>query len=327
MSGERVWDMFDNIASDSKLSELIHTEECKVLKMQDDTGEGIMTLYEVFDGVYLMFSDFHMNACFSEFQNTESMLCIEHCREGRIEHTAANKMLYYMEQGDLRVDSLVHRKGRIVFPLNHYHGITIGFQAGIAEKALREAMPAVGIDLAALADRFCSKNPFVIRADSTADMIFRQIYQIPARMRKNYYKIKVMELLIYLNALEIPAQCESKPYFYADQVEKIKEIQKFMTENIEEHYTMAQLSEQFDIALTPLKKCFKGVYGTPIYTYMKEYRMNTAASLLKCNRELKISDIAMAVGYSSPSKFSAAFQEIMGVPPKEYRNSAQRRLI
>lgn len=322
MKDQRAWNMFDNISPESAFSELIGTEECKVLKVSDDTGEGIMTVYEVFDGVYLMFSDFHMQSCHSELQNADSMLCIEHCREGRIEHTAVNKMLYYMEQGDLRVDSRVHHEGQTVFPLNHYHGITIGFQSGIAERSLREAMPSVRIDIAQLAKKFCgSGKPFVIRADAAADSIFRQLYQIPARMRTDYYKVKVMELLIYLNALEISERHESKPYFYASQVEKVKAIHKLMTEELDVHYTTEQLSKLFDIAPTPLKSCFKGVYGAPIYTYMKKYRMNKAASLLKCKRELKIADIALMVGYDSPSKFSAAFRDVIGAAPAEYRSS------
>lgn len=253
MNNQRAWDKFDEISPDSVFSELISTEECKVLKVSDDTGEGIMTVYEVFDGVYLMFSDFHMQSCLSELQNTDSMLCIEHCREGRIEHTASNRMLYYMEQGDLRVDNRVHHEGRTLFPLKHYHGITIGFQKGIAEHSLRLAMPSVKINIEALKEKFCGNgNPFVIRADAAADSILRQLYQIPARMRLDYYKIKVIELLIYLNVLEISKQHESKPYFYASQVEKIKAIHKLMTENLDEHYTMEQLSKRFDIALTPM---------------------------------------------------------------------------
>ena len=42
-------------------------KDCTVYKMKDITGEGIMTCYNVFPGVNLIYNDFHMENCFSEF--------------------------------------------------------------------------------------------------------------------------------------------------------------------------------------------------------------------------------------------------------------------
>ena len=86
-------------------------------------------------------------------------------------------------------------------------------------------------------------------------------------------------------------------------------------------YTLEELSERFDIALTPLKNCFKAVYGTPIFTYMRTYRMNYAAALLKSDKNMKVAEIAGIVGYDSPSKFASAFHQVMGKTPLEYRKS------
>ena len=90
-----------------------------------------------------------------------------------------------------------------------------------------------------------------------------------------------------------------------------------MTKN----YTLEELSAKFDIALTPMKNCFKSVYGSPIFTYMRNYRMNYAAALLKSDKSLKVADVAGLVGYDSPSKFTAAFHQTMGKTPLEYRKS------
>lgn len=45
-----------------------------------------MTIYRVFDGVYLMYNDFHMSRCYSRFNSNLRLFCIDHCREGRVEH-------------------------------------------------------------------------------------------------------------------------------------------------------------------------------------------------------------------------------------------------
>ena len=48
--------------------------------------------------------------------------------------------------------------------------------------------------------------------------------------------------------------------------------------------------------------------------------MEQAARLLR-ETERSVADIAQAVGYDSPSRFSAAFKETYGVLPREYRRT------
>ena len=92
----------------------------------------------------------------------------------------------------------------------------------------------------------------------------------------------------------------------------------FMMNEPEHHFTIEELSQKFDISTSALKQCFKGVYGTAIYTYMRNYRMDMAASLLSQTDE-PITVIAVKVGYTNTSKFSEAFKKIKGKTPLEYR--------
>ena len=55
-------------------------------------------------------------------------------------------------------------------------------------------------------------------------------------------------------------------------------------------------------------------------SHIKGHRMEQAARLLR-ETERSVADIAQAVGYDSPSRFSAAFKETYGVLPREYRRS------
>jgi AraC-like DNA-binding protein len=56
----------------------------------------------------------------------------------------------------------------------------------------------------------------------------------------------------------------------------------------------------------------------PIAAHIKEHRMKKAATLLKETGD-SISVIAKSVGYENQSKFSAAFKELYGQTPNEYR--------
>ena len=56
---------------------LIESDDCKVMRLSDNSGEGMMTLYHVFPGVFLMYNDFHMKECISGFQTDMDLLCID----------------------------------------------------------------------------------------------------------------------------------------------------------------------------------------------------------------------------------------------------------
>lgn len=317
-----VWTLLDEIQPGSNVFNVSVAGDRRVLEVRDATGTGTMTMYQVYDGVYLMYNDFRMESCRSEFQTVGTLLCLGHCRAGSIEHTFGEKTLYYVQAGDLRVDRMVHHDGRCTFPLGHYSGVTIGFQTGRAERALEQALPGHRFDLNALADKYCdAAQPSVLRGEPALEQIFAQLYQAPASIRREYFRLKVLELLLYLEALDADACREPRPYFYVGQVEKVKAIQAFITGDLEQDHTLEELSARFGIALTPMKRCFRSVYGAPIYTYLRSYRMNRAACLLRDEPQRRVADIAEAVGYDSPSKFSAAFRAVMGQTPQEYRKS------
>lgn len=67
IGGQTVWELIDQGAAGSNVDLVISEGNCKVLKLSDKTGEGVMTMYQVFNGVYPMFNDFHMESCYSGY--------------------------------------------------------------------------------------------------------------------------------------------------------------------------------------------------------------------------------------------------------------------
>ena len=209
--------------------------------------------------------------------------------------------------------------GHICFPLCHYHGLSIHFDMETASKSLESMLNGFSVDLYELQRKYCeSVKPYVIHNEEGLEHIFSELYFVPGEIKPEYYKVKALELLLYLDALHVSDSKEERPYFYKGQVEKVKAIHAHITENYQKHYTMEALAQDYQISLTAMKRCFKEIYGDSMYSYLKRYRMNVAATMLMQNPRQGIAEIAEAVGYESPGKFSAAFRKVMGQTPKEY---------
>lgn len=296
-------------------------ESCSVYKMKNETGDGTATFYEVYPGIGVMYNDFHIGSCPSrQFDNTHN-ISIHHCREGRIEWEVSNgAYLYlYLASGDIMLDSSVTVNHHCSFPVSHYHGITITISVEEAIAGIGDLLSLFAIDLEKIEQQFALKaRPFIMHGDSVPDHVISELYQVPETIRIEYLRVKVLELLVTLKTVDPTILGVERPYFYKTQVEKVKAIMAFMTEEPEHHFRMEELSEKFDISTSALKQCFKGVYGTAIYTYMRNYRMDIAAYLLTQTDE-PITVIAGKVGYTNTSKFSEAFKKVKGKTPLEYR--------
>ncbi len=304
---------------------LAENDGCSVYQFQNETGEGTITIYEVFPGVSLSYNDFHIRYYDSEFKPDRDLFCIDHCREGRLEYPAADDAYSYVEAGDLKLDRRLTHTGHFEMPLSHYHGAMVSFDMDAACRSLPQEIKDFPVNLRALQEKFCGGiYPYVVHGAGSIEHIFGELYAVPEKIKRPYFKIKILELLLYLEALELPENPAEKPYFYRTQVEKVKAVQQFLVGHMDENFTQEEMSRRFDIPLTPLKNCFKSVFGASIGSYLLEYRMNQAAVFLRTKREMSVAEIAGCVGYDSPSKFAAAFRRKMGMTPMDYRNRLQQ---
>ena len=321
---EDIFNSLDKAGFGSNVHEIAAEGPCRVLRLDDKTGEGFMTMYRVFDGVYLMYNDFHLKHCESEYQNPETVLCIDHCREGRIEHQNNLGGKYYMEAGDLRIDRRINHEGKVELPLSHYHGISIGFISDTAQRSLSREFPELKLDLNMLGEKFCPTNKeFLIRDNEQLGILFSQLYRAPKEIRHEYFKVKTAELLLILKSIDTAEYTEQHRYFPASRIDKVKEVHSLITQSLDRTFTVEELSQITGMPPATLRNIFKAVYGAPIYQYIKVYKMKAAASMLISEKKMQISEISMQLGYDNASKFAAAFKDVMGVTPQCYRKGQE----
>ena len=106
--------------------------------------------------------------------------------------------------------------------------------------------------------------------------------------------------------------------FQASQEEIIRRVHNDLIEDLSRRITIEELSKKYLMNSTTLKRAFKQVYGETIAAHIKKHRMEAAATMLRKSHD-DIAAIAQAVGYESQSRFSAAFREVYGILPSEYR--------
>ncbi|MGJ7032100.1 helix-turn-helix domain-containing protein [Niabella hirudinis] len=98
-----------------------------------------------------------------------------------------------------------------------------------------------------------------------------------------------------------------------DKVEKAREI---LIKHIGEPITIKELSRKVAMNECYLKKGFKEMYGTTIFDFYQNQRMEHAKYLLY-EKGLSVTDVSMMLGYSSISHFSTAFKRLTGLKPCE----------
>ena len=288
----------------------------------NDTGDAAITVYEVFPGVELAYYTIHMDQLDLD-TGEENLIEIHHCREGRIEQQFENEYFYLMP-GDLSVTMRRKQADVFRFPLQHYHGINIRINPALASSRVSPILREIQVQPQETARKLCGdKDAFIVRSEQYIEHIFSELYHVPECIREGYFKVKVLELLLVLSSLDLEERRISVPTLPKSQVHLANQAAAYLSENMGERITIAELSRRFNVSDTHLKSVFKAVYGVPIFSYMRIQRMQSAAQLL-IHTERSIGEIACEFGYANAGKFTVAFQKIMGDNPSDYRQAHKK---
>lgn len=290
----------------------------EIHKYRNQRGDAVITSYNVFPGIELAFYSVHMDSFFFGAEEKGDFMEICHCREGRMEQEREKGSVYIMP-GDLSVITREQRLGRYIFPLCHYHGISICIDMGAAPECLSCFLEDVNVRPKELAKRLCQKgNCFIVRSQDYIEHIFSELYSVPESCKKGYFKVKILELLLVLGSIDPAGNRVSAHSLSKLQADLAKEAAAYLAGNLDRKVTVAELSGRFHVSQTHLQNAFKGVYGVPVSSYIRILKMQSAALQL-IHTDTAVLDIAAEFGYSNAGKFASAFHRIMGETPGEYR--------
>ena len=110
-----------------------------------------------------------------------------------------------------------------------------------------------------------------------------------------------------------------------EDADRIMAARNFLIADLEHPPGLAKLAALVGINERKLKIGFRQVFGTSVYGYFREHRMQIARDTL-ASGDLNVSEVALTIGFQSLSHFSQAFRKRFGVSPKDYL-TRQRSLL
>jgi AraC-like DNA-binding protein len=106
----------------------------------------------------------------------------------------------------------------------------------------------------------------------------------------------------------------------AEPVE-IWRARSFIEEHSGDELSLSKVAKAVSISANHFSEKFKQVTGVNFVDYVARTRFEKACDLLR-NSNLRISEIAFAVGFQSLSQFNRVFRRLSGKSPMEYRTAS-----
>ena len=100
-----------------------------------------------------------------------------------------------------------------------------------------------------------------------------------------------------------------------------KDINQFIEAHYTEELSMKNVARAMNYSDAYFCKLFKQCFQVNFSTYLNEFRIKKARSMLD-NPRINIKDAGLACGYSDPNYFSRVFKRLTGETPSEYRLSS-----
>ncbi|MEW5594349.1 AraC family transcriptional regulator [Peribacillus frigoritolerans] len=105
-----------------------------------------------------------------------------------------------------------------------------------------------------------------------------------------------------------------------DSLKNMNGAIKFIEENLTNEIDFKEVARLAYCSEYHFKRMFSFLAGISLSEYIRRRRLTLAAFELK-NNNIKVIDIAIKYGYSSPDSFARAFQHLHGIKPSEARSN------
>ena len=191
-------------------------------------------------------------------------------------------------------------------------------------------------------ERFCHQHDFVLpsafRKPCFEDK--QSLYDCPSvvtpEMTILIKQIFTHSLINEPNQLFLESQCSDLVLLYLDlfrrksnantsslaskDIESIREARHILSQRIETPPSLMELARLTNLNDFKLKRGFRQAFGSTVYGYLKELRLQRAQNLMR-EQNKSVTETALSVGYKNIGDFGIAFKNRFGLTPRNFIKS------
>lgn len=282
-------------------------------------NEGLVDVYMLAPGVSISFNQIYTNSWTKGDSSifSDEMLIFNFCLQGRCDVSLAGNRYAIVKEGQVCISTILPTKD-FYYPGRLYEGVQFYIDRKIlAQMAGEDLLAWMGIPVDQVVTIFCGKaGLYLHRMNDVVSELVREVWNMKDEPDLGQLRYHVIRLLHEL--LLMPYESEPEVYFTRSQIAIVKEAEALILADLSKRYTAKELADRFGISESSFKLYVKGILGDSYLSYFRKKRMEKAAELLETTN-LKVIEIANAVGYENQGKFARVFAELYGVSPLEFR--------
>lgn len=138
-------------------------------------------------------------------------------------------------------------------------------------------------------------------------------YTAPAT-RRLYMRAKALEALAIV--LETMNGEAGGPPVAPRERRQLAQARRLIEARYGEEWTVLRLAREVGLSEKKLKAGFRQVAGRSVHAYLREVRLEAAASMLEAG--FSVTETALATGFANLSHFSKSFRQAKGVAPRNW---------
>jgi len=283
-------------------------KEGAIYRLMPQTG------LEVIVSDYSFHQEHQMN-----ISTVEPMVEIGFCLEGTREVHIANRQ-YEVKAGTCTLQLIEQVEASFLFKKEEsYHMVSIGIPVSTFNHYMEKINGNNGasINFSTVLQGSCYRL-FQEEINPLDTGMVKQLLKAIATNRMTNLELESMTLQLLTRTFQtfFPLPTNPMEYSHGDRA-KLVQAQAIMVENMMNPPSLMELSRLVGLNDFKLKKGFKEMYGTTVFGYLREKRLEKAFYLLQ-NGTMNVMEVANAVGYSNPSHFAEVFKAKYGLTPRDF---------
>lgn len=281
-------------------------------------NEGFVDFYALAPGISISFNRIYTNSWTKGDSRffSDQMLILNFCISGRCDTSLAGNRYVIVKEKQLCISTFLPTKD-FYYPGRLYEGIQLYIdRACLNQPDGTDLLSLLGIHVEQILEVFCKKGLYLHRMNDMVYELVKNIWEMKEEPDPGLLRYLSIRLLHEL--MDMPYENECDTYFTKSQIAIVKEAESLILGDLTRRFTAKEMAERFGISESSFKFYIKGILGDSYLSYFRKKRMEKAAELLE-STNMKVIDVANAVGYENQGKFAKVFTEVYGTAPLEFR--------